>query len=302
MNPDEKGEDSRVFTYPHLFEEVGDAFRTERMFRDALRFYEPVKLMAEDLDTRYLKNLTRCYRELGMLEEVEECWRAIMSQTENSGILRQPELIDSIIDAEQENEQGNQVAPVYQPHLVHKRKHKLKVNATVGYDKRRDSIVFDDPDEPVDSIEPGDETSLAGSSPQKSRSKRGRRSNRIALAEEQDDLRPLFLRMRDQRTALQNGDIDARRKWMSNARALLTEFGKMSVFFPYDRNVKFLGYSTEARTRALASKKRLLEMDTERAEYLKVPLGNTKPRGCISLKAKRSRPTAACASATTNDL
>lgn len=64
---------------------------------------------------------------------------------------------------------------------------------------------------------------------------------------------------------------------MQNSQALLAMFSEVGVFYPYDRNIKFLGYSADARARSLATKRRLLEMEMERAAQLKVSIGESKP-------------------------
>ena len=268
LTPNRIGKESAVSTFPELFEDVGDAFRVARLYREALQFYEPLKHFQGHGDTRFLKNLSRCYRELGMVGEVEECWRNLLDKKGDDSPKGRTEKIDFLLDADDDSN----VIPPLAPELAWRRKRKFKSMA--GYDNQGSPTFLDDPARNINPIQVDNEGDATDPPPQpRPQAKTTRKTPRVLPDEEQSDLRPMLRTMQDQKEAMQCGNTEARARWMSNARAMLLQFGKAAVFFPYDRNVRFLGYSTEARARAMASKKRLLEMDMEQAERLKVPLG-----------------------------
>ena len=268
LSPNGIEKESAVSTFPELFEDVGDAFLVARLYKEALQYYEPIRLVQGHVDTRYLKNLSRCYRELGMVGEVEECWRALLDKKGKDETQTRSEKIDFPLDADNDS---HVTAPLV-PELAWRRKRKFKSMA--GNDNQGNPAFLDDQNDANASIQPDNEGDTTVMSPQNRRqSNITRKTPREPPSEEQSNLRPMLSTMQDQRKPMQCGNAEARAKWMSDARVMLLQFGKAAVFFPYDRNVKFLGYSTEARARAMASKKRLLEVDMQRAERMRVPLG-----------------------------
>lgn len=66
-----------------------------------------------------------------------------------------------------------------------------------------------------------------------------------------EDAHTLFLRMRKVKETAQEGDLGHKFQWMLAAKTLIQDFQSEKLFFPYDRYVRFYGYSQEARKKSL---------------------------------------------------
>lgn len=66
-----------------------------------------------------------------------------------------------------------------------------------------------------------------------------------------EDAHTLFLRMRKVKETAQEGDLGHKFQWMLAAKTLIQDFQSEKLFFPYDRYMRFYGYSQEARKKSL---------------------------------------------------
>lgn len=66
-----------------------------------------------------------------------------------------------------------------------------------------------------------------------------------------EDAQTLFLRMRKVKETAQEGNLGHKFQWMLAAKTLIQDFQSEKLFFPYDRYVRFYGYSQEARKKSL---------------------------------------------------
>ena len=272
LEPDSEEDSQALFDFLELFREVGDALRTENLYQEALRFYARIAGLVPHSDDKFFKYLAHCYREAGLIDKAEECWR-IYARTRIgfSDIVGQRDFIQFLTDAGQEA-----LAEPYRAELAWKRRRTFKLVS--GLSRRGGPMILGDPDAPIESIELPEEDDDAidqdGQAIRKLARKRGgRQQGAMPPLEEQDNLQPIFSTLKELRGQVEGGDKAARTKWMQNASSLLGIFGRAPVFFPFDRNVKFLGYSSDARTRASASRKRLQEMEAARADALGIPIG-----------------------------
>jgi general transcription factor 3C polypeptide 3 (transcription factor C subunit 4) len=64
----------------------------------------------------------------------------------------------------------------------------------------------------------------------------------------------LFIRMQTLVEQARNGDVDSRSEWMTAAKVLIESFQSERVFFPYEKYMRFFGYSREARKQSFNSK------------------------------------------------
>ena len=252
----------------YLLREAADALRTQGHFREALRYYEPIRSSDTQLDRQFFRDLLQCYRELGMVEEVEECWRILArSRQGDSDLAGRHELIRFLIEAGQED----RIAP-YQAELAWKRRRKFKL--MTGLNHRDSDLSLETPSNDMELLDDNLHSKCdpyANPIP----GTQGRRKGVMPSLEEQEDVEPIFAIMRDLKARLDDGDAEARTRWKRHAYSLVEVFRQATVFFPYDRNVKFFGYSAEARQRAMATKKRVQEMDEERAVQLVIPLSES---------------------------
>ena len=73
---------------------------------------------------------------------------------------------------------------------------------------------------------------------------------------------------------MREGREEAMADWMSIARVMINDFRSAKVFYPWDKYIRFLGYTAEARKRATKSKNVDVMADmAEMADRLQVSLG-----------------------------
>lgn len=87
-----------------------------------------------------------------------------------------------------------------------------------------------------------------------------RKSKQVAIEgtireeEEERDSYALFARMENLTEQVRRGDPGSRAQWMSAAKQLIEIFQSERAFFPYEKYMRFYGYTKEARKKSLNSK------------------------------------------------
>ncbi|CAF9918366.1 MAG: hypothetical protein GOMPHAMPRED_001501 [Gomphillus americanus] len=281
-----------VEDFPDLFRLVGETLRGKGLFAEALTFLEPLKPLGDFVDATYYAHMAYCYRQLGRLDEAETCYRALIKQNENDMRSRK-DMVDMFHAAELQH----RAAP-YEHELLHKRKRQYRpMFNNQGLDDRvalgeshteleqptRESVtapnvvsevmpevtpIAAEQHIPLVSLAKSIEKEDAG----KWKKRRQHHRKKALESENQEDLQPAFLRLLDLKENLVSGDNAARNTWIESVRHLLRKFRETRVFFPYDRNVKFHGYTAEAQAKALRPKAKQMEIDMELAEMLNVPM------------------------------
>lgn len=69
-----------------------------------------------------------------------------------------------------------------------------------------------------------------------------------------DDTHTLFLRMKSIRDTSRDGAQADRSQWMLAAKTLIQDFQSERLFFPFEKYVRFYGYSKEARRKSVNTK------------------------------------------------
>ncbi len=64
----------------------------------------------------------------------------------------------------------------------------------------------------------------------------------------------IYLRVQDSSEKARDGDGESKILWMAAARTLVQDFRSNRTFYPYDKHMKFLGYSKQARIGSLKTK------------------------------------------------
>jgi general transcription factor 3C polypeptide 3 (transcription factor C subunit 4) len=90
-------------------------------------------------------------------------------------------------------------------------------------------------------------------------------------AERTENIQFLFKKLTQLESKLQAGDAEATEDWLDIADALLREFRSNRIFYPLQRNVVFLGYSSKA------GKDALMDELQEMANRLQESLGVIRP-------------------------
>lgn len=66
-----------IADYVDLYRDVAETLRTRGAFADAVRYYEPLQVVPDELDTGYYMDLAECYRALVRFGDAEDCYKVI---------------------------------------------------------------------------------------------------------------------------------------------------------------------------------------------------------------------------------
>ncbi|KAL9601111.1 MAG: hypothetical protein Q9219_002710 [cf. Caloplaca sp. 3 TL-2023] len=77
LEPGNASSDARLFRYPDLFREAADALCNVGFYQEALRYYAPLLLVMDFVDTSCYVAMAFCYKSIGLQAEAENCYRSI---------------------------------------------------------------------------------------------------------------------------------------------------------------------------------------------------------------------------------
>jgi len=285
--PDDEGEEATVFEYADLFRDIAEALRSERHYKEALRFYEPLQRAQKVLEVTIMKNMAECYSKTFDFEKAIVSWEGVL-QTDDGNV-------DVLMELAKAYEANGDSGKAYK-HLAHLmrlgrrdviQRSGLNIQPVVADRYATQSMPLLLP-KPSSTTAPDDD-GQAGTKevsqqtehivlvdqrktrPYKMR-KPGGESTRQRVRHQARYLLTLYDESEELKPAMRAGDESAEQQWMDAAQILTDALREEKLFFPADRYIKFLGYSTEARRRAVHPKERneLLEM----ADRLQTNLGN----------------------------
>lgn len=185
----------------------------------------------------HLVNMATCYRETSQYDQAEECY-CIVIKKDGSNLTARKELIKMFDDANMPER-----AASYIKDLAFRRGKKFRpIEGVLGRPRRHSRVVNDDS---ILSTELGDsdiQTLL-----QTPLSAKPKPRKRHYWHEDQEDLGPVFDRLRNLRDSYRSGDISARTEWIEIVQPLIPRFRQTRPLYPHERSTKFFGYSKEAK-------------------------------------------------------
>lgn len=106
-----------------LFYTIGDELRQHELWEPAVRFYEPIKEVEDELTDEYWMNLAACHRGMGAYKEAEACFKAVM-QNDQAHLGSRLELakmyVDNMGEAQKALEISDEVIKLGRRDLVRK--------------------------------------------------------------------------------------------------------------------------------------------------------------------------------------
>lgn len=190
------------------------------------------------MDTSYISGLAFCYRALGLNTEGMDCYETAINgdDTSTDAQLQMAETNEEFSSAGKADRNGK--GSLFDDAL------KLELSSRVVTPKRLSMASASD-SAPFSMIVP----------------RLARRPIKdIALEKsvreqtKAEDAYTLLLQMKRITETAQNGDLARNFQWMLAAKTLIQDFQSERLFFPFDKYVKFYGYSKEARKKALNTK------------------------------------------------
>jgi len=208
------------------------------------------------VNASYLSDMAFCYREAGLKEEAEDCYQTIVDSGDYSVDIR-PQLI-----------------AMCKEHSMTDRSKELLRQFSVAANERFkqsgvDSAAVED-DRAVNASN-SSTTMLAPRPIALSKTNTLGRAKRLLEQEQLERDRESriygqFLRLQASADKSRFGEEAARLEWMSTAKILIQDFRSNSIFYPTDRYMRFLGYTTEARARSAAAKPSQLSTETQHSD------------------------------------
>ncbi|KAH0559240.1 hypothetical protein GP486_004247 [Trichoglossum hirsutum] len=231
LEPDDDGHGSKVYDYPDLFREAAEALNEAGFYKDALRFYEPLVNLDDYPDLEFYFRLAGCYRSAGHSKEAEECYQTIVANDEEN--------IDARVSLAKLYEDLNMPEQAY-----------AYVNEIILL-RRQDKGT---PTKRADHQGGGDwfaparrASRIKRTGPPLATREQRRENERIR----DENVRALYKKFQYLHPRARAGEEQILAEWMECSSDLIDDFRNSRVFYPYDKHMKFLGYSSAARKRAL---------------------------------------------------
>lgn len=194
-----------------------------------------------------------CYREAGLREEAEDCYQTIVDSGDYSVDIR-PQLI----------------AMCKEHNMTERSKELLKQFSVAANERLKQSVVTSTAaeDDRVVNASNLSATMLAPRPIALTKTNTLGRAKRLLEQEQLERDRESriyghFLRLQASVNKSRIGDKAARLEWMSTAKILIQDFRSNSIFYPTDRYMRFLGYTSEARVRSAAAKPNQSNSETQ---------------------------------------
>lgn len=273
MNPEDTSEGARLYDYGDLFREVADALKEVGLLEDALRYYTPIQQTTEYADISYFMAMGDCFMQLGNIEEAENCYLTVADyDTRNIESRAQlAKLYESIGMTEQALKYVNEAVLLgRQETRTHRRRkdtrlEQLALEFRTETDPELPGLRIAVPPERAEGLAPTLTTTSANAT---------RRKVQEAEEERTELVQFLYGKLLDIHPRVKEGNAEAIEDWLDIADALLREFRSNKVFYPFQRNIVFLGYSREAQRKAGKYKNRtLMDEMQEMASRLQESLG-----------------------------
>ena len=251
LEPEPEFGESKLFDYPDLFKDTGDALQSTGFFREALRFYEPIQ-QVDSLSADFCySGMASCYRGLGMFDQAEQCYRVLIESDETD-----IEALQAVIKMYHEARLPHRAIPfIKELHVRRPGGHELEPERRVPA-----------ADEPINSIDDDEwiPEFFQPDPPKKPEYRRRRPYKRLTIVTaQQEDLSNQFHGLHQLEAQLASGDKAARIQWIEAAAPLIERFRSVKLLFPDDRTNRFFGFSKEARKFAGLKRKQQEEAQPE---------------------------------------
>ena len=224
-----------LFDFPDLFREIANALRCQHCYREALAFYKPLQSVNDHLDTALFMDTALCYRALGEHALAEDCYNTILEYDSSFTEAR-----IALWNMEREPRDPKTLADVN------------STSAQSLFDQ--DSISLNHATASPHRKRPN--RAMLSSAPPTSATGRCRSLSRSSHRD--TEIQALFVRWRQSKGIR-----------FEAAKLLLQTFSDERVFYPAERQMRFYGYSREARalTRRKLGENLSMESDTIVGEY-----------------------------------
>ena len=211
------------------------------MYKEALKFYEPLQRLPDHNDSIYFTNLASCYEAGGLYTSAIECYQAALvydatntdAQFQLAVLCKERGIPNTALV--ESNDADFAETSVWQQSKNNKK------TTAIGY---------------LSEVSPTKRSSFTMIAPRPSLRNMKQAATERTLREraKDKDSYALLILMQNLADQVRNGDVDSTSQWMTAAKQLIDTFQAERVFFPYDKYMRFYGYTKEARKKSLNSK------------------------------------------------
>lgn len=222
LDPENQSQNNLVVEFEDLFYESADSLQTAGLYKEALVFYKA--LQRDDGDASLLLKMGGCYLQIKQNRQAEDCFQTAI-QVDDSNVEARILLAKLYEDLDEQEH-----AFVYINEIMNLRKQTKKQKPR----QRKD-----------------DSASVENKLFPKSASKSYYKPKRVvdpAERQRQEDskserLQEQYNIMRQERDEMRAGNHGASQAWMDAADELVTDFRGFKSFYPWDKYIRFLGYT-----------------------------------------------------------
>ena len=201
----------------------------------ALEYYGVVAALELAEDRKLWHNMAKCYREIGNIDDTEECYHAILNLY--------PDDVDARL----------KLAELYE--VSDRREEALQlVNQIIALRKQQELAKGEQQGGGLASTVKFAPTFFSAPPNRVPANRRRTEATTAQRAEIQarkvEQTATSYRKLEYLRPRMEIGDLDAVRDWLDTAGDLVDEFRNTRAFYPSERSMKFKGFATTARRRA----------------------------------------------------
>jgi general transcription factor 3C polypeptide 3 (transcription factor C subunit 4) len=225
--------------YPHLFLQAGDQLFRSELFDKALSFFEPLTELPEYSDSTLLVKIGRCLLRTQKQAHAEQTFQDAIELDDNNIEARME--LAKILEAK--NELHKALNLVNEVMLLRRGRYKGHAD---------DDDDYDDGDEDH-SREEGKEKVKRAPRPRVPREpkepgveKQVKANKRLMILSKGEELINHYQVFRSEQEGMKSGNSVATTAWLEAAKALTDDFRSCKAFYPWDKYIKFMGYSGDS--------------------------------------------------------
>ncbi|RDL40531.1 uncharacterized protein BP5553_00510 [Venustampulla echinocandica] len=220
---------------PFLYLNTANQLFEANLFKDALRFYEPLKEIPEEITTSLYTQMGLCFLGENQREEAETHLKMAAEMDESNEDARMH--LAKLYEQQKRPQQALEV-----------------VNEVISIKRKKNS-------ELVRKSTSKDKQALAGQFRKPPKDRRAYRTSTRPLADERvkaqtekaQHLQTQYYIMKSMLDPMREGDVEAMHQWMNAARDLTEDFRQLKSFYPWDKYIQFQEYRDAERVQAMTA-------------------------------------------------
>ncbi|KAF2433705.1 TPR-like protein [Tothia fuscella] len=252
LEPEDDSDDAYVREYPEIFREIGDALRESELYQQALQYYEALRTLPNEVDSRFCFDIAICYQALGRDSDVRLSIQSLKNTVRDAHFyIGLAKLYQAQGKAAEMWHLINQLRRMGKADMIRKAGLPLEKEGTLRPSTSGSSV----------------STSASPSARGSERRSVGPLSSKWNKKQQKDRerrVRDTIIKSRYEdalglQAAVDAGDPDVAAEWLGYANELFEDFRSQPLFFPRDKSTKFTGFNKWKRVVTLPDGENLVE-------------------------------------------